>query len=653
MKKSHLSKVFLIGNHGVLQGELIMPLTRSILVLNVKLINKQCKGLIAATTFGAIALLLLGGLLANVDQVKANSRTIVVPDDFSTITDALSNASTGDIVKVREGVYYENPLIDKSLSLEGDGAAVIGVGGLERGAKSVFTLAANGVKLSGFTIRSKNYSSATYHASGVNVDGDNCVIRGNIIEGTYYGIFVSVQSSILIANNSITGALKDGIRICGGSKNTVTENIIAQSAQSGLALDGYSDTVTRNIFARNGRGVGVGASYSVVSANNLTDNVESGLYFAASDCIVTQNNISGGKYGIYFTSFFAAPNKNTFYGNNFWGSRQQVNTSSAFNGQFWDGGSQLGGNYWSNYEGSDANGDGKGDLPLRVYESNFDSFPLMKPSTLSQNDLAPALPIPPTTSNKLTGKWLFDSIEPNGITPDALGCNPIMLEPNGNTFNPVLAEGKVGKALSFNGTDYAYVKTSPSLDVHGEFTIDAWVCVKEFKNIAYNNIMVECARTPDRYPTRVMGFAFNGEIVQNSSSLPQGALRGFLLDEDGVFNEIVTTQATLPLNEWVHAVFIRSFRDGMHIYVNEVEQAVQVTSGNRNPDGDIAKGTEFYVGHDSISTIDEVSISLAALEQVSPESNFWSNWWIVVGLCLVVIFLAVGLCLLKRNRALP
>ena len=43
----------------------------------------------------------------------------------------------------------------------------------------------------------------------------------------------------------------------------------------------------------------------------------------------------------------------------------------------WDNGSQ--GNYWSNYTGTDNNGDGIGDTPYLVYENNQDNYPLMNP----------------------------------------------------------------------------------------------------------------------------------------------------------------------------------------------------------------------------------------------------------------------------------
>ncbi len=590
----------------------------------------------------------------NAQLANTSSTTLLVPDNYPTIGAAIGNASQGDTILVKSGVYYENLWIDKPLVIKGENAEntiIIGTGGVERGARPVFTLAANNVELSGFTIQSINYSSATNYATGVKVAGDNCKITGNNIVGTYYGVFCSIQLSTTISQNNITATRKDSIRICGGSQNAITNNNITGNAQSGIALDGYLDTVTGNNIVGNGRGIGLGASYSVVFGNNLTGNTESGFYIAASNCIVSSNYIAQSKWGTYFTSFFAAPNNNLFYHNDFVDNTQNVGASSIYNSQVWDNGYPTGGNYWSNYNGTDNNNDNIGDTPYTVYANDADHYPLMTLYNAStQTTLPPNLPTPPATTNSTVALWHFDVVEPNGATPDATGNNPAVLEPAGETsrFNPVLVEGKFDNALKFNGTDYVYVTSSPSLEIQEEITIDAWVNVQEFKNVAYNNIVVECVRTPDKFPTRIVGFAFNGEPAQNSSSLPQGALRGFVLDSQGVFNEIVTTDFTLPLNQWTHVVFIRSLTSGMHIYVNDKEVNVKVTSGVQNPTDAVERGTEFYIGHDSLSTLDEVSISTNAVTPQAQAESVVTQWWFWTAFGAGIAVLAGGIYFVKR-----
>ena len=55
----------------------------------------------------------------------------------------------------------------------------------------------------------------------------------------------------------------------------------------------------------------------------------------------------------------------------------------------WDNGSN--GNYWSDYTGDDAGGDGIGDTPYVIDENNQDRYPLMKPWTnIAILDISPS-----------------------------------------------------------------------------------------------------------------------------------------------------------------------------------------------------------------------------------------------------------------------
>jgi len=47
-----------------------------------------------------------------------------------------------------------------------------------------------------------------------------------------------------------------------------------------------------------------------------------------------------------------------------------------------DDGYPSGGNYWSDYNGTDDNGDGIGDTPYIIDADNQDKYPLMKPYVL-------------------------------------------------------------------------------------------------------------------------------------------------------------------------------------------------------------------------------------------------------------------------------
>lgn len=98
---------------GVLQGEL----------------NGRYEQLLLRMTMrkGAIPILLLACAfvaMAFSNQTSlATSRTIVVPSDYPTISEAIKNASPGDAILVKNGIYRERSLeINKTLSLIGENA---------------------------------------------------------------------------------------------------------------------------------------------------------------------------------------------------------------------------------------------------------------------------------------------------------------------------------------------------------------------------------------------------------------------------------------------------------------------------------------------------------------------------------------------------
>jgi len=79
-------------------------------------------------------LALCAALLAVVVLVVQNAggETITVDDDggadYETIQDAVDAAEDGDTVRVYEGTYEENVVVDKSIDLVGSGSAIIEAG---------------------------------------------------------------------------------------------------------------------------------------------------------------------------------------------------------------------------------------------------------------------------------------------------------------------------------------------------------------------------------------------------------------------------------------------------------------------------------------------------------------------------------------------
>ncbi len=232
------------------------------------------------------------------------------------------------------------------------------------------------------------------------------------------------------------------------------------------------------------------------------------------------------------------------------------------------------------------------------------------------------------------GLWHLDEILPDGyneVTPDATGQNPGTLV-HAPSY-PTLVGGKFDKAMKFDGSNGVYVPirflvgfppspqpiyvpVSTSLDISKEVKVEAWISVQGFKNVTYNNIVVKCTRTDatSESVTRIYGIAVKAGIPENGCTVPAGALSGYVYTDTDGFNEIVTTEPVVPLNEWLHVAFSRSLATGMHLFVNGVEQTVTALYGKQNPAGSMINGTEVYFGHDAEVTIDEIRISDLAPE---------------------------------------
>ncbi|MGO8806557.1 MAG: NosD domain-containing protein [Candidatus Bathyarchaeia archaeon] len=606
--------------------------------------------LIKSLALIAVLLVTLG--MATIHESKA-SKTLTVPEEYPTISAAVSQASAGDTVFVQSGVYHENVVIDKPLTLEGQNntdTSIIGSGGSTPTA--VLVLAADNVKVSGFTIESLNYSQTAMYAYGIWVEGDNCTITSNIVQNTYTGIFCSTQAYTTITQNTVKSSLKNGICFYGGAENTVSDNNVIGNAVSGIEMRGYSDVISKNNIVSDYRGIGLGVSYSLVFGNNIESNTESGIFLAGSENIISANDIQGNKYGVFVTLQLTAPLENRIYQNNFVNNINAWDNSSAMT-EYWDNGVKAGGNYWSDYltkypDASQAGSSGFGNTPYVINTSNMDNYPLMTQLNTANLINPPKTINPPTAqSNSIVASWSLGTVEPSLVSPDSTGNNPAILGSETPVYNntPGLVQGKFGEALNFTGNVFATVQTSPSLLTPNEITIDAWVNIQSIKSgVAYNNIYIEAVRTTAALPTRTLGLAINGQTPTNASSPVIGSLRGYVVTPSGL-NEIDTV-TPLPNDTWVYVVFTRSTTTGMHIYVNGQEQAVTVASGSANPTGKIPNPTDIYIGHDSKTEIQDLQISNTAGQQTEP---LWMQWWVWV--IIVASALASGLVLsIKRLR---
>lgn len=643
-----------MAEQAVLSGELIERKTvNNKAVKQLKKINENSLKIIICTIF--ILLLVDTAIFyRNIDSVWAQKKTIVVPEDYSTISEAIKNADPGDKIFVKKGIYNENIWIDKPLEVLGESSRnTIVIGNSEANNQNVITITADNTTIKGFTIKSTNYSTPKQHPNGINIQGDNCSIIENNISNTFWGILCAIQSSTTINSNNITKNFKEGIRFYGGSLNTISNNYIAENIASGIAIEGYSNLIYSNKIENNTRGIGLGTSHSGVFGNIIQFNSESGIYFSGSNNTISTNEISKNEWGIYFPPHFAAPNHNKIYCNNFVNNNNDVHISSIYNINYWN--YQEEGNFWSKYnteypDAKEIEKTGINDKPHVISENDIDNYPLTSSLNIENEKESPPIENPPPIKDNIVGLWHFDKVEPNLVTMDTNEINNAILGSFSNNINytPSLVKGKMGNALSFDGWAYLFVPASPSLEIKNEITIDVWIYVKEFKNVEYNNIVIQAVREDVSYPKRILGLAINGVEPENNSSPQVGSLRGYIVTDTEGFNEIVTTEPAIQDNKWINIVFKRSKTSGMHLFVDGEEKKIMVTNGNQNPSGTIKRSTYMYVGHDSNTIIDELIISNTAPNSL--EIFSWKNAPILSITAIILFLIGAFLIYYMKKR---
>jgi len=159
------------------------------------------------------------------------------------------------------------------------------------------------------------------------------------------------------------------------SKNCLIENsnITRMGYYAIQLVDSDNNTIRNNNIKDNKLYLGVGISFLRSMGNTITGNI-------------IQNNEKG--------IIFYSSRVNTIYHNNFVGNNPQVSGDGSKNN--WDNGYSFGGNYWSDYNGTDfysgpyqnvTGNDGIGDTPYVIDASNRDQYPLMNPYVPLLGDL--------------------------------------------------------------------------------------------------------------------------------------------------------------------------------------------------------------------------------------------------------------------------
>ncbi|MCX8188071.1 MAG: hypothetical protein N3F65_05675, partial [Nitrososphaeria archaeon] len=87
--------------------------------------KKVSSAILISTSFLILAMY----LMIPAQDLRIQPKIIIVPDEFETLSEAISHADSGDIIYVRNGVYEESTIIDKPVVLIGESAERVVIDG--------------------------------------------------------------------------------------------------------------------------------------------------------------------------------------------------------------------------------------------------------------------------------------------------------------------------------------------------------------------------------------------------------------------------------------------------------------------------------------------------------------------------------------------
>ena len=324
--------------------------------------------------------------------------------NYSIIQNAIDNTSSGDIVYVYSGIYYENIVVNKTINIIGEDRNTTIIDGSRLW--STIVIRADGVSVKGFTITNSSFdytwlenkinislfpdSPLLNIAAGIEIDqSKNVTIYNNIIkENDKNGIWLRSSKNIKINDNSIFNNKQYGILTEYGNNNTITNNVI-QNNNYGILLKSsdlcnifdnyiYNNTIFGIKMEGDRYSFRLGCNNNRISKNYIINNGDIGIIVHTSyNNVLSENTIRKHIFGIFLNY---NSNNNSLYFNNLINNIKNAEDESE---NTWYNYMLRVGNYWSDYTEKYPNAIQTNGIWITPYnisgENNQDRYPLVNP----------------------------------------------------------------------------------------------------------------------------------------------------------------------------------------------------------------------------------------------------------------------------------
>lgn len=240
---------------------------------------------------------------------------------YENITWAVSNSTNYDVIRVFDGDYVENVLVDKRVSIIGNGSSYCSVSGSLQ--DSVFKIRSSRVRINGFTILSSG-SDTGDHDAGVNLlTSSKCTIENSTIKECYYPIYSDSCNMLSILNSTFESNTL-GVYLYLGGWNKIENCTFGSNGEYGLYGSQVTDVTVANSSFNSGStndGLTLNNVFRGNIFNNSFENNDRGLELRTTrDCHVLENTLQDNVDGIYlYDSRYNILEENTIFENTDYG----------------------------------------------------------------------------------------------------------------------------------------------------------------------------------------------------------------------------------------------------------------------------------------------------------------------------------------------
>jgi len=199
------------------------------------------------------------------------------PGNYTTIQDAIDNASTNDTIYVYPGIYVENIMVDKTLTLIGDEKLTTIIDGGGQYDVIHICAMAHRVTITGFTIQNSGSIVGAGFDVGLEIHSQNNNITNNIFTH-HFNMAIELFSSNTntITHNLFTTINRTGLDIMSSCDNIVSQNTFINIGEKCILLDwmgnSFNNNISYNIFSGNFQAIVAFQSENIIQHNDFINN---------------------------------------------------------------------------------------------------------------------------------------------------------------------------------------------------------------------------------------------------------------------------------------------------------------------------------------------------------------------------------------------